>query len=782
MKIYILPIIVLIIGVVFFAFNANTPRMLTYSWYDNVKFGDNASYEKEYKANLNPSVVSRDIASCIISLSLSVIILLLITRTRSLKDLKSLKTPKSIRLIFLFSNIIWLAFIISAIYLNYVWHDRLVIPPWNYNAMLNTILLVFLLLFGLVFINIGLSIYLHSANLPVSMWTVPRGKHSWVLSCIVFMLMIGIMYCLYIMITSGAVLTIPPLIGILFILMVGRAAACSRDVSNADYDPKPVNRQIWKNILIFTSVPAVILIAYFTWAFYVYFKYDLFKDFSGTKPAELTTEQKVEDVKYLYDLMKKYYPFNEAVVKEKGLDDFFKTENAYLEKVRDTKNNKEFVDLIDELIKLLSQGSPHSSIEFLFGNDPTNYWIQCLTTGQTIESQYFRRYWVNLLWQNKFFNYDLNVQYKKGEYTITEDYSVDDLIIPKGAKIQKIDGLPVSEYIKTLQNKTRLMLDPHLKRVYSSVYSVNPFLIAYANPIKRTWFVEFAYNGETLKCNVPKRSKFRPKTNNSQNKNIIYLELTSETAYLRVSSFNIPDISIKIKQVTEFFTKANGKYKKFIIDLRGNDGGTTGGNLVLTPFIKKPVKATRYAAVKKEMYDAYNNKINSYVLNLILTLFGKSDWIKYDLSNLKKIKFSELPENIKIRNKENEQFYYLKWTSKVQPDPDNQYNFDGDIYVLADQKSFSGSDAIVRAHKGFKTAKIVGAYTCGGGAAIFWPFPKYELPNSHILFYLELDMCFNDDGTISGICCTMSTVIEFLPFVVIENLPPLANVAGFRPL
>jgi C-terminal processing protease CtpA/Prc len=86
--------------------------------------------------------------------------------------------------------------------------------------------------------------------------------------------------------------------------------------------------------------------------------------------------------------------------------------------------------------------------------------------------------------------------------------------------------------------------------------------------------------------------------------------------------------------------------------------------------------------------------------------------------------------------------------------PEEPFEFSGDIYILADNDSFSASEDFVRAARQLKIAKIAGAQTAGSAASVIAPW-LFELPNSHILFVMQVETSFNPDGTINDMFGTM---------------------------
>lgn len=493
-------------------------------------------------------------------------------------------------------------------------------------------------------------------------------------------------------------------------------------------------------ILIFLSAIIVIIALDFSYT----------SKTENNEPIKLSANDKIEEVKYFFDFLRNSYPFDEAVVKHKGLESIYSKEEEYIRRAGETKSNKEYIDLISEMVQMLEQGSGHNDIAEAQDLPPgTDTLMICFENNFSIDAIRFNKYWWKLLNINKkYSNSDINILYQKGSYVVEDDVVIGENIIHKGAKIIKIDGLPIDDYIKGLQNIIWLRFDSDLKKAYS--FHPSPF-ITFGDKSKRDWIVEFQEtNNKSITCNVPKKNGFKPiRQYPMYTSNMLYMELTSAIAYLRLFSF--PDLSqskADLDELTSFFEREQGKYKKLIIDIRMNSGGspTYGEALLVKPFINESKLYTQYSAVKK---DIHNKTV--YETARIDSVKKQDNNPNTNFGKIEKITFSELPENIKKCNTEDNSFYYFRTIKKIKPE--NTFDFDGDIVLLIDNNSFSAAEDIARIYKELKIGKIAGTNSCGGAAVIYAP-AYFELPNSHILFELEFDMAFNSDGTINEISGT----------------------------
>ena len=194
-------------------------------------------------------------------------------------------------------------------------------------------------------------------------------------------------------------------------------------------------------------------------------------------------------------------------------------------------------------------------------------------------------------------------------------------------------------------------------------------------------------------------------------------------------------------KIDSFFSAAAKPYEKIIIDLRNNLGGAPAywQKAFVERFINEPITHKQYTVVKKSIFDElkFNRK-----------LFALKFSNEIELGELKKVEFSawkdnQLPPYLSIND------YYCMHSSKTF-EPHNPYNFNGEIYLLIDHDSFSATEDFAKFAKETGFAKIVGAQSIGGAAVAFVPW-FFELPNSHIMLSMEIDMAFNSDGTINEI-------------------------------
>lgn len=75
--------------------------------------------------------------------------------------------------------------------------------------------------------------------------------------------------------------------------------------------------------------------------------------------TELTTEQKVEDFEYLYNILEENYPYFDVNKRTRNID-WLSNKDAYLQLVEDTKTDKEFFYILNLILRQLHNG--HTNI------------------------------------------------------------------------------------------------------------------------------------------------------------------------------------------------------------------------------------------------------------------------------------------------------------------------------------------------------------------------------------------------------------------------------------
>jgi C-terminal processing protease CtpA/Prc len=194
-------------------------------------------------------------------------------------------------------------------------------------------------------------------------------------------------------------------------------------------------------------------------------------------------------------------------------------------------------------------------------------------------------------------------------------------------------------------------------------------------------------------------------------------------ALIRIKSFSYDFVESDSQILKEFFKKAHN-YDNLIIDIQGNDGGTT---------------------------DYWMDNIIPYLINESITFsmtygFKKSDRLKafkpkYFEENIgyKEINLPNMPEELK-----NGDYMFRKRGLHINPES-NSKNYNGKIYLLVDNVVFSSAETLAYFCKMTKFATVVGEKTNGDGVGTD-PL-LLTLPKSGIVIRFTGEMGLNPDGS-----------------------------------
>ena len=458
---------------------------------------------------------------------------------------------------------------------------------------------------------------------------------------------------------------------------------------------------------------------------------------------KLTAEDRKKDIQFMADWARDISPFVELAQKHKGIPDYEALLPKYLEYAAQAESNADFYQVVSEYIKLMSAG--HGG---LIGEDELRIARIAILLGIIDVDIKFSEltnaiYWPRLAGRlSTRAHPPFGITYEDDKYLTDDDWEAEDVTVPRGSQIVKVNGMSCSTYLDFIKENTTLRYD-----AYPKDWADNYLLIIDEGEDFKGWQVEFLLPDEsTHSAFVPKIHGFpAPKKEKIQTveskENCTCIELTDEVAYIRIKSME-PDMLSAVfwsllkkdgEIIKTFLDNANGKYRKLIIDVRNNSGGIPYyfyENLI-RPFLDESVTYDQVAGIRRKYRD---------------------DLKKSDLKALRKYvsgKKVNVVSTEEINPPEgfdpNDWFFY-RITRRIEPR--NQYNFDGSLYVLINWGSFSASDDYANAVKRIGFAKLVGRNTSGGGAAYLGP-TAMRLPASGMIFRVETELLINPDGSVN---------------------------------
>ena len=446
---------------------------------------------------------------------------------------------------------------------------------------------------------------------------------------------------------------------------------------------------------------------------------------------ELTSAQKKEDFIRLTQYTRDYYPFSAELAAVKGLDEINSLATDYITRAEQSDTNAEFLRLFIEYTDRLRQAG-HGGIQF-----PERYdFYQSYTMDIRKDAYLKSTYWKQMASTLSLYNHaDICLEYRNGRYITTNDYNSNSLFIPAGSILKSVDNRNVDDYVLSLQDLIPLRYDEKNKKNFTTQVFLK-------DPVQKDgWIADFILpDGSVVSTSVRRLpgyqdsgvSKFYPLDN-------IYLTtLNQTTGYIKINTFEqafIPSDNEKLQN----FMKSNGEQlDKLIIDVRGNTGGelTYWMDLLLRPLLKEAVELKNITAIKKAFL--HNSEIRLPMYRLIYN----NDLLDSKTHHLLAVRNSVLPA-LSIK-----EWQVYEITRKLTPC--NTFPFHGEVFIIADNDSLSAADSFVTAVRELKLGTVVGANTYGWGNAFSGPM-LFALPNSGLIFRMDIEAAYNTDGRISSI-------------------------------
>ena len=329
---------------------------------------------------------------------------------------------------------------------------------------------------------------------------------------------------------------------------------------------------------------------------------------------------------------------------------------------------------------------------------------------------------------------------------LKDDWQADGITIPRGSEIIKVNGMDCPSYQDFLKEEIYLRYNIVSKDRIESL--IKERLLYYSEgPGFQGWQIDFLLPDQSVRSvyvrkleECPYRKKALEKQTIEPKANCTCIELTDEIAYIRIKSMSLSDVDLVFpslndkdgKIIRRFFDRSPGKYKKLIIDIRDNWGGSSYyvyENLI-RPFLDEPVTYDQVAGIRRK----YRDNLKPSVLKTLRMCSRKKEHVV----NIEEV---DAPEGFDSR-----EWVFYRLTRRIEPC--NRYNFDGSLYILVDGHTFSAADDYANAVKRIGFAKLVGQNTRGGCAAYIGP-PAIRLPASGMIFRVETELVINPDGSVN---------------------------------
>jgi hypothetical protein len=331
----------------------------------------------------------------------------------------------------------------------------------------------------------------------------------------------------------------------------------------------------------------------------------------------------------------------------------------------------------------------------------------------------------------------LPILYYQGEYVVYRTFTNANTIIPKGVTVQKIDGRPVNDYIRSLLTIKYLYWDS-VKKIFYDDY----FYLSESSFVNKEFTLTFK-NGKNIlqsefDCNqkfqkIPKKDVGLPK---------IYYLADSKTLYIRFPKCYNP----------EYYQKNIPLYKtndikKVIVDIRGNQGGEVVSLLTLLHYI---IGYNLSYSISNVVFHDESHITNYKPMDFYNDMVSvKLDWV---FKNSSKILSGKLLDS----------FY---GQTQIFPSPKG-LNYQGIIYLLHDRNLYSCGINIM--NLGLRTDRILTV-----GMPLGWPnngmgggVTLDALPNSKYLYGAITDFDIYDIKNSDSVY--HNEVEQFVPYTFDE--------------
>ena len=348
-----------------------------------------------------------------------------------------------------------------------------------------------------------------------------------------------------------------------------------------------------KKFMIFVSL-AFLIIAFFSIYICCFNKHN--KTDGSTK--QLTRKEKLEDFDYAYDILKNNFPYFPLESKKTNFD-WLAHKKEYEKQVKNTKNDIEFYNAMTNIFYSVQNAHTHiippSYLEDYKKNEGNYTWLNVLDNSKVkARNNYWKK---ELNKDNGNYVVPLCFLYVEGKYVVVNNQDIGkpnnagiDYSYLEGNILDKINSIPVDDYVKGMMNKTYLEYDSSRNKL-----KLNPlFLTSRSN---EEWNLSFkTAKGETvdkkissIKFSETNDNQGQSKSNNTEN----CIISSNKVAYMRVDSMNMDTKDSDFLEISKFYDKIKG-YPYLIIDIRGNGGGgdTYWQDNIVAPLLEKSLSAT----------------------------------------------------------------------------------------------------------------------------------------------------------------------------------------------
>ena len=460
---------------------------------------------------------------------------------------------------------------------------------------------------------------------------------------------------------------------------------------------------------------------------------------------KLTPEDRKRDIQFLADWARDYSPLVELNEKHKGTPSYEVLLPKYVEFAEQAQSNEEFYQVVWGYFSVIGASGhaylhPDNNMKWASVGSLLGICKYGITPWQFQQARYWPKLAGNLSTRA---HPPFQVEGKEGRYFTGDDWQYEGTTISKGSEILKVNGLTCSRYLDFIKENTSLKYDAYPKG------RADYFLmIIDEGPSFKGWRVDFGLtDGSVLEAFVPKVKGFpaskEEKVRTAEPKtNCMCLELADDIGYIRIKSFMGSPLDFLFKQfikkdrkkIKAFLERSGGKYEKLIIDVRNNSGGDPVyfyDNLI-RPFLDQSVTYKHTVGLKRRFLKDTKPSV--------LRELRKALVPKYVI-NIKEVMPPEGFDNKK----------WIFYEIRRRLEPTKPYTFNGEIFILINAGCFSACDDYANTIKRIGIATLAGQRTGGAGGIGYCMTPFVRLPQSGMVFALDIHLPLNPDGSFTAL-------------------------------
>lgn len=426
-------------------------------------------------------------------------------------------------------------------------------------------------------------------------------------------------------------------------------------------------------------------------------------------PKDMTRDDWLEDLKYLFELMRDNNPY--LLLKERThgyawLDLY----EQYRDRILSAESAMEYLDVFFDAVQALQ--NRHSIIIIPDWLDDF-YQVEEYSTKEpfchifTEELKEYYEFWEPIVEEyfklRIYFNFDAFIVYNNGEYLIVAGYGQWEEEYGEGSIVTVVNGRPIDEAIIDCYEKGYLDWDFKREKLY--LWKIAP----------RHFGTDAEFTIRT-KSGEEKQVVFRSGYDFPYANVILRyptLRLETETwpkkkaAYIRIGDFTDGMFEEDNKVLMEFYKQIE-EYNLLIIDVRGNQGGS------YLPWMTNAISPLTRKTLISRMYLAF--RTGTYV-----EMFRKTADVGGVVS---KDSFESLPPEVLTDD-------YTIYDYTQTTGSSGEFNFKGKLVILIDGQTFSATDAFALFCKETGFARFYGTPTGGDGISDSPIY--YILPNSKLV-------------------------------------------------